>query len=368
MQDQIRLQKIFIEEESAEDAITRNVLDYVRIHNMDTEIYYIPDHAEFIRMNQDKYSYYDKNILLLHRYRGKFLSSCPGSEGVVCCMYHVLNIGIGCPFDCAYCFLQSYAKHPFMTAHTNVQDLLAELDRFLGSKPGFHYRIGTGEFIDSIALDPILGYNKILIDYFRKSSNATLELKTKSAEVDHLLQENPTNVVISWTLNPQKIVDEHEAGASSLEERLEAARVASMAGFQLGFHFDPIFYYEGWENDYEDIIQKISRMVDMEKIRWISLGVFRYSVGFREVLKIHKPKSTLTSGEMFLSEDYKYRFLSGIRVGVYKKMAEYLDKYLPGVYHYMCMETQNLWQRVYQTSRMTPVKVNSGFEKRRLGI
>ena len=64
-----------------------------------------------------------------------------------------------------------------------------------------------------------------LIAFAHRHPNVILELKTKSANIGHLLKSNPPpNLICTWSLNPQIIVDNEERGSAPLDKRLDAAR------------------------------------------------------------------------------------------------------------------------------------------------
>jgi spore photoproduct lyase len=94
-----------------------------------------------------------KHHLFLCRNRGAFFKPCPGTRDYRCCDYQVLNIGMNCPMDCVYCILQAYLNNPWLSFFVNVDQLFAELDLALDAEPERFFRIGTGEFTDSLALD-----------------------------------------------------------------------------------------------------------------------------------------------------------------------------------------------------------------------
>jgi spore photoproduct lyase len=85
-----------------------------------------------------------------------------------------------------------------------------------------------------------------------------LELKTKSDCVEDLLGLNPKGrVVVSWSMNPQKVIDADEHLTVSLEQRLAAAKSCQEAGYRLAFHFDPMIEYRGWEEDYRAMVERL---------------------------------------------------------------------------------------------------------------
>jgi DNA repair photolyase len=290
-----------------------------------------------------------KRRLLLARHRGEFLKKCPGSDGQVCCNYFVINFASNCPMDCSYCYLQEYlADNPALKVFSNVDDLLSEADEMLGRHRKFFFRIGTGEITDSLALDPYIGFCAEVVPFFAEQPNVLLELKTKSDCVEGLVQLDPKDrVVVSWSMNPQKIIDEDEHDTASFEERLAAARRCQAAGYKLGFHFDPIVEYAGWEEDYRDMVGKIFAAVDYRRISWISMGVLRTTPGLKRAMRSRFPASGLPAGEQVLCPDGKLRYFQPLRVAMYRKMLGWIRAASPTVFVYLCMESKEVWEQVF---------------------
>ena len=84
------------------------------------------------------------------------------------------------------------------------------------------------------------------------------ELKTKTTLIDNFIkEEHNKKTICAWSLNTKKINSDEESLAPTLEERLIAAERCQQAGFRLAFHFDPMIYYEGWENDYRYVVERM---------------------------------------------------------------------------------------------------------------
>jgi spore photoproduct lyase len=290
-----------------------------------------------------------KRKLLLMRHRGEFLKKCPGSDGQVCCNYFVINFASNCPMDCSYCYLQEYlADNSALKVFSNVDDLLREADELLGRHRKFFFRIGTGEITDSLALDPYIGFCAEVIPFFAEQPNVLLELKTKSDCVEGLLRLDPKDrVAVSWSMNPEKVIDADEHDTASFEERLAAARRCQVAGYKLGFHFDPIVEYAGWEEDYRDMVERIFAAVDYRRIAWVSMGVLRTTPGLKRAMRSRFPTSRLPAGEQVLCPDGKMRYFQPLRVAMYRKMLGWIRAASPTVFVYLCMESREVWQQVF---------------------
>lgn len=290
-----------------------------------------------------------KKRLYVAKHKGDFLKKCPGSDGQVCCNYFVINFASNCPMDCSYCYLQEYLAHnPALKVFANVDDLLAEADEMLNKHRRYFFRIGTGEITDSLILDPYIGFTREVVPFFAEQPNVLLELKTKSNCVEDLLTLDPKErVVVSWSMNPQTVIDEEEHGTASLLERLQAARLCQDAGYRLGFHFDPMIEYPDWEKDYEKLVEQLFGTVDWRRVSWLSLGVLRNTPGLKRAMRERLPRTRLLVAEQVPNPDGKLRYLQPLRIEMYRKMLGWIRRSAPTVKVYLCMESKHVWQEVF---------------------
>jgi spore photoproduct lyase len=291
-----------------------------------------------------------KRRLLFTRQRSTFLEHCPaGTPGLVCCNYLVVSLMSNCPMDCSYCFLQEYlANNPTLKVFTNVNDLLREVATAVDRQPWRQFRIGTGELSDSLALDPLLDFSGDLVPFFAARKNVLLELKTKSDCVDGLLTLDPKDrVVVSWSLTPPAIVDTEEHLTAPFAARLEAARRVQLAGYKLGFHFDPLIEYPNWEEGYRDTIAQVFSSIDPRRVAWVSLGSLRLTPTLRTIVRRRFPQTRVLSGEQVPCADGKWRTFQALRVKMYRTITGWLKAVAPNVPLYMCMETAPVWEKVF---------------------
>ena len=104
-----------------------------------------------------------KKHLYLTAQKGRFVRDCPGAssrnaEGRLCCGYVIVDTVSNCNYDCTYCYLQSYVNTPYLTVYANVERLFEEIEAFLHARPHQLVRMGSGEFSDSLSLDPLTGF------------------------------------------------------------------------------------------------------------------------------------------------------------------------------------------------------------------
>jgi spore photoproduct lyase len=337
------IRKIFLEESCRDLSCTRQIL--ARAPHLPVEI--IPDRAG-PRLDAGPYPRSlttGKQHLLLCRNRGSFFKPCPGTRQYCCCDYQVLNIGMNCPMDCVYCILQAYLNNPWISFFVNTDDLLAELSQAFAGQRRF-WRIGTGEFTDSLALDSLTGLSRILVEFMRDKNCAVLELKTKSVSIAHLEQlDHGGRTIVAWSLNSPAVMAGEELKTASLEERLAAARQCAAWGYRLAFHFDPIIYHPGWREGYAATIEKLFVAVPAEKIAWISLGALRFLPALRATALTRFPGAKFFHEEFITGLDGKYRYFRSLRVELYRHLLELLrQRVSPATCVYLCMESEEIWR------------------------
>ena len=304
-----------------------------------------------------------KQVLLLDAFKGRLIQKCPATKGMICCNYRLINSGFNCVYNCAYCYLQSYLNSYGILLFTNEEAVLSGCDEFIAqTDPESMVRIGTGEFTDSLMIDEATGLSRALIAKFAPHRHLFLELKTKSANVDHLFDiPDKGNAVAAWSVNAPRVIDSFEDGAASLDERLDAAARAASAGFWTAFHFDPVVLYDGLEREYDLVVEKIFSRVPEKSILWISLGGFRYNPQFKEVMRANFPYETISAGEFVPCPDGKMRYPKPLRRELYMFMKDAIVRRSAYPFVYMCMESADMWASVFGRDYASPEDLEADF-------
>jgi spore photoproduct lyase len=286
-----------------------------------------------------------KRILKLMRHKGAFIKPCPGTPEYVCCGLEILHIGQGCPMDCRYCALQVYVNRPVMEVFVNVDDMLGALAGWLDLNHARFHRICTGEFTDSLALDPLTGLSRKLVDFFASYDNASLEIKTKTDFVGNLVEVNPgRRVILSFSMNAQAISGTEEIRAASLSARLVAAARAQKRGYRVGFHFDPIIPFAGWQEAYGRTVDAIFESIPPSAVAWISLGVLRFVPQLKETVLQRFGAVPYFHDAFAPGLDGKSRLFVDRRIEVYRVLAARIRRHSPDTRIYLCMESPHVWR------------------------
>lgn len=291
---------------------------------------------------------YSPELLEVVAFRGRMLKNCPGTSHYFCCGYRILHFGIQCSLNCTYCILQAYLNQPNLRLFGNIEQALSELERELSEHPEALYRFGTGEFTDSLLLDPYTELSRRLVPFFARWPNAVLELKTKTTFIENLRDlDHNGQTIVSWSLNAPAVRKREEAETASIGDRLRAARRCLDWGYPLAFHFDPMIEHRNWRQGYGETLDRLFDAVDPGRIVWISLGCLRFMPALKSVIQSHHPRSRMLSGEFIRGLDGKLRYFRDIRAEMYAFMVERIRKTAPECCVYLCMEGRDVWRDAF---------------------
>ncbi|MFO7817853.1 MAG: radical SAM protein [Thermodesulfobacteriota bacterium] len=288
----------------------------------------------------------NSGTLYLKHYKGKFLRFCPGTQYYRCCGYRIIHIGENCPLGCTYCILDSYFQDKALKVWANQEDLFSELEKAFRTNPEHLFRAGTGEFTDSLVLEPLTAYSRDLVRFLNDFPNVCLELKSKIADLswmDHVA--DPGGVLPAWSLNSEYISREHEKKADCLESRLAAARTCAENGFRVCLHFDPIIHHPGWKQGYARTIEMLFDYLQPADIAYLSLGSFRCMPELKAIIEKQRPDCSFIYNQFVTGMDGKNRLFLPLRLEqfsfIVKKLRQNgLDKQI-----YFCMESDTVWKK-----------------------
>jgi len=350
------LDALFIEHGCADSTLAARI---IRSIPAGVPVHHVADAREVARPAHDARDPFGagKRQMIIARRKTPFLMACPaGSSKFACCGYLVLTLASNCPMDCSYCFLQEYlADNPAFQVYANFADSFAELNRLVKSAPGRSFRIGTGELADSLAFDSITGISRELVRFFAAYENLTLELKTKTDEIENLLDLDPRGrVLVSWTLSSDNVYRSSEHRTASPTARIAAARAVLEAGYRVAFHFDPLIAYPGAERDYVRLIDELLDSVPAKKISFISMGGLRMTPALRTIARHRFSTDPMLCGEDVLASDGRFRTFTPLRLKLYRTLEERFRKAGAEIPAYLCMEPASIHERVFGEAPIKP--------------
>jgi spore photoproduct lyase len=350
-----RIKQIYLFKSAQPYPLTQKVIDNlpgvpIEMITTDQEL------EEILSLQKDPIGY-GKSRLVLKPLKGDFVKPCPCTPCYLGCRYHVIHADLNCPMDCTYCILQLYLNQPWLTIHVNTNDMWRQLDSYLKANDR-SIRIGTGELGDSLALDSLTGRSPGLIEYFRERPRVFFELKTKTVNIDHILNTPAAdNIIIAWSLNSFEAARKEEKRTPSVPARIQAAEQVIQKGYRVAFHFDPLILYPGWEDGYREVIELLMSRIDPKKVAWISLGSLRFPPALKPVVQNRFPDSKIIYEELVKGKDGKLRYFKPKRIKLYRKIISYFGDRKKSLPLYFCMESEEIWKKGLQKKMGSEVEI-----------
>ncbi|HBF32920.1 TPA: hypothetical protein DDW35_00005, partial [Candidatus Sumerlaeota bacterium] len=153
--------------------------------------------------------------------------------------------------------------------------------------------------------------------------------------------EHANHAVVSWSLNPQSVIECYEAGAASLEDRLKAAERVAAEGYPIRFRIDPGILIPDWRKHYADLADAIFNYgLQPENI---TLGMLRLLPGHyavtRKAYGIDLHDAGVLEG---IHGDGKLRYPATERVAFYQHIIDCVRTRSPQTPVSLCRETREV--------------------------
>ena len=138
-----------------------------------------------------------------------------------------------------------------------------------------------------------------IVDRFEEQNRHKIYLLTKfgGRNIRFLLERPRKQVICGWSINAPVVSKLWEKTTPSPEERIEAAKKVSTAGYDTRIRIDPIFPVEDWKLHYGDLLNRILSSLIPNRI---ILGTPR---GLWKTVKYAKEAGVDMSWTQFFKED-----------------------------------------------------------------
>ncbi|MFQ5744935.1 MAG: radical SAM protein, partial [Acidobacteriota bacterium] len=196
-------------------------------------------------------------LILAEKFDNHVLPAPPG-YGIGGARNYYFSHMLNCVYDCRYCFLQGMYRSANYVLFVNFDDfktaILETLKFGHGDRQTFFF---SGYDCDSLAFEPISGFAEAFLPFFRRHPEAILELRTKSLQVQTLLESPPTaNCVVAFSLTPDPVARALEHRAPPVRRRLATMKTLAERGWPLGLRFDPLIYHHEFRTNYDDTAEE----------------------------------------------------------------------------------------------------------------
>ena len=208
--------------------------------------------------------------------------------------------------------------------------------------------INISEYSDVLGLDPITNQIEELMQIVQKDPHFNFKLRTKTANIHNFLKyDGKDQVQITFSLNTEYVTKKYEKNSSTLEQMIAAINaLLQKGGYQIQIAIEPIIKYDGYEDDYRDLIKKLKKEVDLSKVSKIKVGTVRYKTRLKNYIQKVHPKSGILSRKQKLVApqpgDNRWRYSKDERLKIYGVIQNEL-KSVPSVKLGLGSENPDLW-------------------------
>jgi spore photoproduct lyase len=332
-------EKIYIENSIKELPQTKSILNKF----LNSEIFYIEEINDVFQKVKKPYLQKRDNLnLFLGSKKGQLVKVAPNAYGLSGEPHYYFVHAYNCIYECDYCYLQGYFHSPDIVLFLNHEEIGKEIIRLaqanLPAKSWFH----AGEYSDSLAISHISGELDFYFNLFKSLPQSYLELRTKSINIKELVTHQPLpNIITSFSLSPHHRSKENDLKTPSTNARLKAINTLYNLGFPIGIHFDPIIFDDQLIESYLELIEDLNQAIPIQDIKYISLGVVRFTKDTYHQVQKNYPHSNLLGQEFIKSFDNKIRYNKPMRMWMMQKIKSLLlEKGIESSKIYLCMEEE----------------------------
>ena len=281
------------------------------------------------------------------------LADDPNRRHKVCRPCWRIHLQRGCLHRCAYCGLGG-----LLVCMVNVDEYCCHLKELVDRHP-WQKTYLLDDDADPPGLEPELGCLGELIEFFGTLDQRYLVVHTKTWNTDWLGDlDHRGNSIFVWSLSgtTQSRLIEPETGTT--EERIEAARVAEEAGYQIRYKFKPIIPVKNWRQEAAEAVEMLFARTHPDVI---SLCCFMW-MDIDEMKKRLAPVIDLLDQDfLHLAEEHRGRsdnprtqpFPDGVRAMIYTHYLEEIRKHDPSIPVSLSTESWQMWKELGPSLGMT---------------
>ena len=193
------------------------------------------------------------------------------AEDIVCPHFLELKWALGCPFNCAWCYLQGtmrmYAQKKAPTYRLAIYEdnPYAHIERALRTLfrlpfPDEPELLNAGELSDALMSErEPFPFTRFAVPLFETQDRYRLLLLSKAPWIENLVEMGPhRQTVVSFSLNAEAVAKRWEK-APPVRDRIEAAARVAQVGYEARVRVDPIVPYPDgkWLTGYLRLLDQI---------------------------------------------------------------------------------------------------------------
>lgn len=210
--------------------------------------------------------------------------------------FYYNSLLLNCLYNCDYCYLQGMYPTGNMVVFVNEEDFFQATLKAMESRafPKQPLYLCISYDTDLLACESIVPYTSRFIEFTRNQEDLVIEIRTKSANWRCLEQIVPSErCILAWTLSPPEVAQSYEQLTPTPARRIQAIRRCLDLGWPIRLCFDPVLRIKNWKDIYLSFFNEVFKHLPAEKIRDVSLGVFRMNPDYFKRIKKQRTDSEI---------------------------------------------------------------------------
>ncbi|MET0866241.1 MAG: spore photoproduct lyase family protein [Nakamurella sp.] len=222
-----------------------------------------------------------------------------------------VDLAEGCPAHCQYCYLAGSLTGPPVTrAYANLDDILANLDSYLGHGGVTSGTAARGEegttfeascYTDPLGIEAVTGSLSAAITHFGQhpwAGPVQLRATTKFDDVDPLLAlPHNGRTRIRLSINAAEVAGRFEGGTASVPRRVAALGKLARAGYPIGLTIAPIMPVEDWRTEYAELLDSVAAVLPAGADLTVECITHRFTPNSKATLTEWYPRTKLEMDE-----------------------------------------------------------------------
>ncbi len=169
----------------------------------------------------------------------------------------------GCGGMCEYCYTHTrVGTRPYLRLYVNTEEIFNMADGYVQQRLPGKTTFELAASSDPLFFEPFSGMVSECVLHFARRETAFLRIATKFDCVDTLVGlEHSGHTSLRFSVNAHSVARRYEHALPDVELRIAAAGKVASAGYPTGFMIAPVFLYDGWQEDYLDVLRRIRQSV-----------------------------------------------------------------------------------------------------------
>lgn len=288
--------RVFFEEESLNYDLGKRLYEYFKKEQVEMAILKSHNRVTGIPGNTPQQMYFEgKNTLVVGVRKTLNFENCKPSA------HYQLPIVTGCTGKCEYCYLNTQlGKKPYIRVYVNIDEILEKAKKYIDERKPDITSFEASATSDPIPAESYTGSLSKTINFFGTEKYGRLRFVTKFTDVDPILKaEHNGNTTVRFSLNANNIIKKYEHGTPDISERVNASFKVADAGYNLGFIIGPVFIYDGYKEDYKEMLENLGRSFKKYKDNTIHFEIIshRYTPRAKKTILDIFPNTSLPMDE-----------------------------------------------------------------------